>query len=120
MYKTDLIELVKEEKSDVTIDQIIGELPKGQQKRAAQDAITKLHNELCNILVNQKLTETKLKKLNDKIKATDAMKAMKQMKTQIKASKKDAEKLALVLMGAKKMCKVMGVELPNVKALLED
>lgn len=120
MYKTDVIELIKEEKSDVTIDQIIGDLPKGQQKRAAQEAITKLHSELCNILVQQKITETKMKKLNDKIKVTDAMRALKQMKTEIKRNKKDAEKLALVLMGAKKMAKVMGVELPNVKALLED
>lgn len=120
VIENDVLDLIREDKSDVTIEEIIGDLPKGQQKRSAQEMITRLHNELCNVLVDQKLTETKMKKIVAKLKETDPMKALKQMKTSVKRSKREAEKLALIMLGAKKMCKVMGIELPNIKALLED
>lgn len=118
--QTDVLELIKEDKSDVTIEEIIGDLPKGQQKRSAQEMITRLHEQLSSVLVDQKLMETKCKKLSLKINATDPMKALKMMKAQVKRSKKEAEKLALIMLGAKKMCKAMGIDLPNIKALLED
>lgn len=117
---TSVIELIKEQKGSVEIESIMSDLPKGQQKKKAAQLIAEIHNEFQTSLVQQKLTETKLKKLNDKIKQTDAFKAVKQMKAEIKKSKKDTEKLALMLLGMKKMAKALDIDLPNVKALLED
>lgn len=115
--KADILDIIIEEKSDVTIDEFIATLPKGQQKKTAQDLITKLHSDLSTVLVNQKIQETRLKKLVAKLKDTEPMKAMKALKSEIKRDKKEAERLALIMLGAKKMCKVMGVELPDIKAL---
>ena len=108
---------VLEEKGHTTVEQIIGDLPARQQKKAAQNLITELHSQLTTILVKQKLTESRMKKLVAKINATEPMKAVKQMKKEVRKSKADSEKLALMLLGAKKMAKQMGIELPDIKAL---
>jgi cell division ATPase FtsA len=120
MQGKEVIELIREDKSQVTIEQVIGELPKKNQKKAAFEMITTLHQELTDILVRQKLTEAKIKKLHARLELTEPVKSLKSMKKQVSKNKKDAEKLALILLGAKRMCKSLDIELPNIKALLED
>ena len=116
----DVIDLIKEDKGDNGIDKYINSLPKNKQKSAATEMLIQFRSELSNNLLEQKLMETKLKKLNDKVKQTEPMKAMAEMKKQIKKYKKDSEKMSLILLGCVKMAKALGVELPNIKAIAED
>lgn len=116
----EVLDLIIEERGESGIDKYISSLPKGKQKNTAVDLMTKLQNDLSSILIDQRLAEVKIKKLNDKIKNTDPMKALKQMKADVKKMKKETEKLALVLLGCKKMAAVLGIDMPNIKAILED
>lgn len=116
----EVLDLIIEERGESGIDKYISSLPKGKQKNTALDLMTKLQNDLSSILIDQRLAEVKIKKLNDKIKNTDPMKALKQMKADVKKMKKETEKLALVLLGCKKMAAVLGIDMPNIKAILED
>ncbi len=114
-----VIDLISEDRGDLTIDKFISTLPKGERKDAAVQLMAKLQTELSTSLMEQKLTEVKMKKLNDKIRVTEPMKALKQMKGEVKKLKKDTEKLALVLLGCRKMAKAMGIDMPNIKLLEE-
>lgn len=113
-------ELVREEKGYMKVESLISSGSERQQKKKAQEMIIGIQEQLSKLLLEQKLTETKLKRLNEKIKMTEAFKAVKLLKANIKTAKKDTEKLALMLMGMKKLAKELGIELPNIKALLED
>lgn len=108
---------VIEQRGSTTIEQLVGTLPANKQKKAAQQMITDLHSQLSKVLVTQRLTETKMKKLTQQINATAPMKAVKQMKKEVRQSKRDSERLALMLLGAKKMAKQLGLELPDIKSL---
>ena len=106
-----------EEKGSKTIESFVGTLPASKQKKAATNLISELHQQLSTLLVKQRLTETKMKKLVARINETDPAKAVKQMKKEIRDSKKATEKLALMLLGAKKMARQMGLEMPDIKSL---
>ena len=110
----EVIELIKEEPGELTIDEILEKLPKG--KDAARSLLIKLQDHIKNELLEEKQLEVKKKKVNELIKNTDAMKAMKKLKGEIKKKKRANERMLLILIGCKKMAKAMGLEI-NFKEL---
>jgi len=61
--EVELIELIKEEPGDLTIDEILEKLPKG--KDAARNLIIKLQDHIKNELLEEKQLEVKKKKVNE-------------------------------------------------------
>jgi len=110
----EVLELIKEEPGELTIDEILEKIPKG--KDAARNLIIKLQDHIKNELLEEKQLEVKKKKVNEQTKNTDPMKALKKLKAEIKLKKRTNERMILILIGCKKMAKAMGVEI-NFKEL---
>jgi len=112
---TDVIELIEEEKGDLTIDQLIESFPK--TKNGAQDFYKAIVMHLQDTVVEERELALKTKRLNDKIKETDPLKALKKLKAELKAKKKKNDTLTTGLYFMRKMAKAAGIELPTVRQL---
>lgn len=111
----EVIELIEEEKGDLTIDQLIESFPKSN--KGAQEFYRALVMHLQDAVLEERELELKRKRLNDKIKETDPMKALKKLKSEIKAKKKKNDTLTTGLYFMRKMAKAAGIELPTVRQL---
>jgi vacuolar-type H+-ATPase subunit I/STV1 len=111
----EVIELIQEEPGSLTVDQILGSIPKSKQ--SAQEFIIKLTEHLKNELLEERALDSKRKKVVELLKKTEPMKALMQLKKQIKTKKRNNEKLMLILLGSRKMAKAMGIDLSTIKAL---
>ncbi len=112
----EVLDLIKEDPGSLTIDEILESLPKSNRK--AQDFIIKLIDHIKSELLEERELDEKRKKLLNKIKVTEPMKALAQLKKEIKTKKRNNQQMLLILMGAKKMAKAMGINI-DVKQLQE-
>jgi predicted KAP-like P-loop ATPase len=113
----EVIELIDKDPgglSDLMIEDVINSLPKSKSK--AQDFILKLTEHIKSEILEERELQMKQKKILAQIKQLDPMKALAELKKKIRIKKRTNSQLLLMLIGAKKMAKALGIEI-NVKQL---
>lgn len=82
----DVLELVKEEPGSLTVDEIIGSLPKS--KNGAKEFIVGLIDHIKTELLEERELDEKRKVLVGKLKNTEPMRALAHLKKEIKLKRK--------------------------------
>lgn len=117
--ETEVLNFIDESqfKGNITIEEILDKIPKSPKK--AQEFIKQLITQAKENVYTERELDAKIKSLRNKLNNTEPMKALAKLKGDKKKFKKNNEQLILVIFGARKMAKAAGIDLSEIKSMLE-